>query len=125
MNAADFMGADIFPMPHLLTYTRLRPKRTPDPYNPDATVETGETDDGQILGYMQSNISEETLAQPRTQTISTANLVIPHPNADIQAGDYIQRGPRRWRVIGFTASDVNPFTGWQPTLNAHLEEVLG
>lgn len=116
-------------MPAALAYTRLRATRKPDPYNPKRTVEDWTNPDRlTVRGFMASSSSRRTPDGSREETASAAVLTIPDPTADIQIGDRIERQPydgRRWEVTGFPSNDVNPWTGWQPTLEIQLEEWKG
>lgn len=125
-DLVEASGAGGFTMGYLQDFSLYRPMLKPDPYNPDALIETSETEQLTISGYLYTGGSSEQTQQPRTQIVSTASLIIPNPSANIRRGDHIEDGTgRRWRVTGFPATDVNPFTGWQPTLVAALEEVQG
>lgn len=116
-------------MPRAATVRRTRPGRKADPYNPDRTVEDwGEPDVAELRGFIASSSSAETTDGAREETSSTAVLTVADPLADVRSGDVVEAVPpdgRRWRVTGFPATDASPFTGWRPTLEASLEEVVG
>ena len=108
---------------------RLRAKEKENPYNPARPVaDWDDLDVIELEGFISSSTSMETPDGARDQTSSTAYLTIADPSADVRRGDRIETLPydgRRWEVTGFPSTDASPFTGWQPTLEATLEEVLG
>ena len=119
---------DAFPMPFTETFTISRPRETADPYNPDTTV----TDWSQpttftVNGFMASQTSAEQAGEPGQERLVTRRvLTVPDPDAGIQRGDRVT-GPdgRTFEVEGYTARDMNPFTGWRPTLVCQLRETTG
>lgn len=128
MTPEDFVGTGFgFGAP--TSFVRVRPGRMPDPYNPDATVEDpSHPDILPIKGGLSSTSSVEQDGEVRQQAVSTAQLVIDDPFADVKRLDRITTDPddgRRWTVQGFPANDQNVFTGWRPTLVCDLEEDTG
>ncbi|MEE8667423.1 MAG: hypothetical protein SOI13_04360 [Bifidobacterium mongoliense] len=110
-------------------YSRQRRKTVVDPYDP-TNVTIGDWSDPDILpvsGYVHTvTSSEQADDASRSEVISTAEFVTDDTHADIKRGDRIVSGDgRKWTVQGFPARDRNPFTGWQPTLVAALQEVVG
>lgn len=126
---ADMVSPGDLSMPAARTVARLRPARKADPYNPDRTVEDpSSTDRLELRGFIASSSSTETPDGAREETVSSAVLTVADPGADVRRGDIVETVPpdgRRWRVTGFPSSDESPFTGWRPTLEAQLEEVVG
>ena len=108
---------------------RTRAGRRQDPVNPDRTiVDWGSPDELVMAGVIASSSSSSSVDGAREQTASTAVLTIPDAFADIRRGDLVERVPgdgRRWRVTGFPSFDTSPFTGWSPSTEAMLEEVVG
>jgi hypothetical protein len=110
-------------------YSRQRRKTVVDPYDP-TNVTIGDWSDPDILpvsGYVHTVTSSEQPGDPsRSEVVSTAEFVTDDLKADIKRGDRIvSTDGRKWDVQGFPARDRNPFTGWQPTLVAALQEVIG
>lgn len=125
MKPAEFIAAS-FLMEHLTTFTLWRPTLTADPYNPEATVATGELENaGNVEGYLDSGFGSITDDHNRMNLATPATIIFPDPATDIRLGDILEAGGRRWRVTSIPANDRNPFTGWQPTLAATVTEVLG
>lgn len=116
------------PMPAAAALARLRAGRKPDPYNPERLVDDwGSPERLEFAGFIASSSSTETGDAAREETVSAAVLTCA-PGTDVQKGDRIETVPsdgRLWRVAGFPSSDASPFTGWRPTLEADLEEVVG
>lgn len=116
-------------MPCAGTFRRTRPGRKADPYNPDRTVEDWDDPDvAELRGFVASSSSSELPDGAREEVTSSAVLTVWDPSADVMRGDVIEAVPpdgRRWRVVGFPSTDASPFTGWRPTLEATLEEVVG
>lgn len=127
-TVADMLSGGTF-MPLAASVKRLRAKRAPDPYNPSRTVEDwGEPEELAMRGFISSSSSTETTDGARDETVSAAVLTVEGPSADIEPGDRIRTEPddgRLWRVTGFPSRDASPFTGWAPTTEANLEEVVG
>lgn len=116
-----------FIMPVLQEITRRRAALVADPYDPESTVEDWEHPDQVTLhGYVSSQASTEQTDPVRSQLITTKQLVVPDPTADIRRGDLIlTEDGGRYRVQGIPTRDMSPFTGWQPTVVANLEEDKG
>lgn len=112
-------------------FVRLRPQSSADSYNPQSQAAdwTQPTNDLDIEeASLSSSSSQRTPNGNREQTTSTAYLTVADPDADIRLGDRIRTKPddgRLWEVTGFPSSDINPFTGWQPTLEVSLTEWKG
>lgn len=108
---------------------RTRAGRKADPMNPDRTIVDWESLDELVMdGFIASSSSSETPDGAREQAVSTAVLTAPDAFADIRRGDIVERIPadgRKWRVTGFPSFDASPFTGWAPSTEAMLEEVVG
>lgn len=126
---ADTLSAgEGFSMPCAAGVVRIRPSRRRDPYNPAREVEDGGAgDELELRGFIASSSSTVSTDGAREQTSSSSTLTVVG-SADIRPGDIVRAEPddgRRWRVTGFASKDANPFTGWQPTTEANLEEVLG
>lgn len=121
-------SAGAMAMPSAAPLARLRAGRKPDPYNPERYLDDwDEPDRLEFAGFVASSSSAEAADAAREETVSSAVLTCA-PGTDIQKGDRIEAVPpdgRLWRVTGFPASDRSPFTGWLPTLEADLEEVVG
>ena len=109
------------------TFTRLRAAAVLDPYSGEPVGEDwGNPEEEPIAGaYFSSQASSDGDGEVRRQTETGQVLVIPDPDADVRRGDRIRRGSRVWRVVGFPEADVNPWTGWQPTLLVELEHHEG
>lgn len=127
-SLGDLMDTSRF-FPSSASLIRLRAGTKPDPYNPDASIDDWSNPD--ILpfnGFIASSSSTEQPDGAREEAVSTAVLTVEGRDVDIRRGDRVQAVPsdgRTWRVTGFPATDRNPFTGWAPTLEATLEEVVG
>lgn len=114
--------SDFFPMPVLATYTVRRAGRALDPYSgQETTPDWTHATEREVQGFLAHDSGfESAIDAGRLLAESDATLTIPDPSADVQRGDMIIDGPRKWIVQGFPSNDVNPFTGWQPTLVASL-----
>ena len=114
--------SDFFPMPVLAAYTVRRPAAMFDPYSGEETApDWPHATEHEIHGFIAHASGFESSNEPgRLLAESDATLTIPDPNADVERGDMIVDGERKFIVQGFPANDVNPFTGWQPTLVASL-----
>lgn len=122
----DLVGVDDFVFDAPQTFTRQRATQIADPYNPDATVKDWSNPaEISVDGFLSSTSSLEQGSEVRAEVVSDAQLVITDPAADVKRGDRIVQGDRMWVVAGFPANDLNPFTGWNPTLVVSLEEVVG
>jgi hypothetical protein len=109
------------------TFTRQRASQKVDPYNPDeVTSDWGNPDEVEVSGYWASQSSLEQSDAVRSQIVTTKQLVLDDPDADIQLGDRIKTAAGDvYRVTGIPEADVNPFTGWQPTRVVNLEYGVG
>jgi hypothetical protein len=126
-TAADFIGGGLdLEMTCLTSLQRKRANRKEDPYNPDRTVEDwADPDVLAFSGYVSSQTSTEQTDAVRAQLITTVQIIVPDTAIDIRKGDRITDGTHSWSVTGIPTSDINPFTGWQPTLVVDVEEVDG
>jgi hypothetical protein len=125
-TAADFIGSSDVQMDSLTTLTRKRAKKKEDPYNPERTVE--DWTDPDVLafsGYVSSQTSTEQTDAVRAKLITTVQIIVPNPTVDVMEGDRVTDGTHSWSVTGIPIKDINPFTGWQPTLVVDVEEVDG
>jgi len=127
MNAGDFLtGGGGFHMTHLDTFTRRRAATKTDPYDSDSVIEDWEhPDEIEVRGFLSSGMSSEQPDAVRSELVTTAQLIIADPSADVRRGDQIVGAAGKWTVQGFPERDMNPFTGWQPTLVCNLLEVNG
>lgn len=127
MTAGDFLaGGGGFHMTHLDTFTRRRAATKTDPYDADSVIEDWEhPDEIEVRGFLSSGMSSEQPDAVRSELVTTAQLIIPDPDADVQRGDLIVGSAGKWLVQGFPERDMNPFTGWHPTLVVNLQEVTG
>ena len=118
-----------FPMPYVTSFCRLRAGTVHNPYNPDATGSDWTTPYTlQFDGALASASSTTSTSKLDKRVASTATLTCPDPTLDIRVGDRIRAEPddgRLWTVSGIPSADINPFTGWRPTLEIQLEEVMG
>lgn len=125
-SAAEFIAGSDFQFEHTRTFARQRARQVADPYDPESTTEDwGTPDEIPLDGHFASQSSSEQTGEVREQVSTSKQLVIDDPAADVQRGDRIKLGNRTWTVVGFSEDDVNPFTGWQPTLVVNLEEWRG
>ena len=77
-------------------------------------------------GALASLTSVEQEDAVRSEVLSTARFVSDSPNVDVRRGDRLLASDgRKWNVVGYPTRDMNAFTGWQPTLVAALQEVVG
>lgn len=124
-----FLDATGLTMPATETIIRIRAGTKPDPYNPSASAADWEhTDRIELQGFISSSSSTQTSGRLDTTVESTAVLTCPDPDTDIRVGDIIHPKAdqsRQWRVTGIPSTDMNPFTGWRPTIEAQLREVKG
>lgn len=126
VTALDFIQGSEFAFEHTTEFVRQRAKLIVDPYDPDSAVEDwGSPDEITLTGYFASSSSTEQTDEVREQVVTAKQLVIDDPAADVRRGDRIKLGERVWSVEGFPEDDMNPFTGWRPTLVARLEEWRG
>lgn len=125
-TAAEFISAAAFGFEHITEFVRQRARLITDPYNPDESTEDwNNPTEIPLTGYFASGSSTEQSGEVREQVVTSKQLVIDDPGADVRRGDRIKLGDRIWTVEGFPEDDKNPFTGWQPTLVVNLEEWRG
>lgn len=113
---------------HLERFTRLRPLRKQDPYNPEQTVPVrGKFDELQFNGCLAQSSSTVINDQVREQTNTSVVLTVFDHAVDVQVGDRVRRDATGvvYRVTGDPARDMNVFTGWQPTAQIMLTEIRG
>ena len=127
-TAAEYIQGSDGLMACSQTYERLRRPSVPDHYDPDSTVQGG-WDQAVTITVHGALASKSSLEQPdpvRSEAISTAILILDDPDADVRRGDRIKAAyGRLWDVQGYPHADINPFTGWRPTLVCDLQEVTG
>jgi hypothetical protein len=124
----DFVaGGSAFSMPVLQEFTRRRAAQIADPYDLESTVEDWEhSDEVTLRGFISSQTSTEQADPVRSQLITTKQLIIPDPGADIRRGDLVLTSDGgRYRVQGLPSRDRSPFTGWEPITVVNLEEAKG
>ena len=113
-------------MQFLDAFTRQRATRTPDPYNPDETIEDwSNPDEIPLEGYFEMDSSTEQIDPVNRRVITLRTLVLDGPDADVRRGDRIVQGEKTWTVQGFPDAPRNPFTGWRPGLFVRLMEGTG
>ncbi|NMW65985.1 hypothetical protein HHJ78_10865 [Mobiluncus mulieris] len=123
----EIAGSEPICFNHPERFERLRPGVEPDPYDPDAAgVPTWDKPDILVFeGFLTESTSTITPDAVRGQVATSGVLTVADPNVDIQVGDRIRQGDRLWQVTGRPAKDKNPFTGWQPTLEATVAQYEG
>lgn len=117
-----------FNMPTLNTFIVQRAGRKPDPYDPDTTIsDWTHPSERTVNGYLHHLTALEMSDAIRSEATYHAELVIPDADADVERGDRVWDEDRKhmWTVQGFTATDMSPFTSWQPTMVVDLTEVRG
>ena len=128
-TAADYVKQNsTFSLRYTGQFTRQRRKQVVDPYDPDSSTlgDWTDTDDIQVDGALASLTSVEQDDAVRSEVLSTAQFVSDNPTLDVKRGDrLLSSDGRKWNVVGYPTRDVNAFTGWQPTLVAALQEVVG
>lgn len=112
---------------HLEQFTRLRAYRESDPYNPDSTVENwARVDEITVRGAWASSSSSLGFDAVRSQLTTSKQITIFDPAADVLVGDRIRSADgHTFKITGRPESDINPWTGWRPTLVVSVEEVTG
>ena len=132
MKAGSYVESASGEFAYTTTFIRQRAVIVSDPYDPDAEGVPDWTlpEEIEVSGYFASQASVEqsslAAADPvRDQVVTTKQLVLDDPSADVERGDRIKQGSHVWTVTGFPATDVNPFTGWQPTRVCNLVEGVG
>lgn len=128
-TAIDYVQQDsMFSLRYTEQFTRQRRKQVVDPYDPDSSTlgDWADTDDIQVNGALASLKSTEQDDAVRSEVLSTAQFVSDSPDLDVRRGDRLLASDgRKWNVVGYPTRDMNAFTGWQPTLVAALQEVVG
>lgn len=124
-TALDWIGSD--EPEHLETFTRLRAQQIPDPYNPDSTVPDWSTPDELPLRGSWDSTGSSFGADPvRVQLTTAKRIAIFTPNADVREGDRIRAADGAvFTITGRPARDINPWTGWQPTVVLDVEHKEG
>lgn len=124
---AEFMGAgDGFGFEHPEPVDRLRAGVVVDEYSQKPIGEDwSKMTTLPLEGAISSTGQTQADGTQRRQTTVSALLTIADPGADVKIGDRIRRGTDLWSVVEFPEIDMNPFTGWRPTLVVALEEVHG
>lgn len=128
MTLADYIAAGSgFGFEHPETVTRLRARDITDRYSTKPIAADWSNPHSITIPNAHISTSGSTPADgtQRRQVTENAQLVVADPAVDVRLGDRIQRGTDLWEVVGFPQTDSSPFTGWQPTLVADLEEVHG
>lgn len=128
MTAQGFVEAEGFGFDVTTRFVRQRAVMVTDPYDPEApgVPDWGDPDELEVWGYFasQSSIGQDDAV--RSQLITTKQLVLDDPDADVQLGDRIETASGDvYRVTGIPEVDVNPFTGWRPTRVVNLEHGVG
>lgn len=107
----------------------VRAGRKPDPVNPARTLpDWGNPTRALVGGFVASSASAQVTDSGRDGSDSSAVLTAfagPDGVPDVAKGDRIVSAGRTWEVIGVPTSDANPWTGWRPTVEAQLREVVG
>jgi phosphatidylserine decarboxylase len=128
-TAIDYVQQNsTFSLRYTEQFTRQRRKQVVDPYDPDSSTlgDWTDTDDLQVNGALASLTSTEQDDAVRSEVLSTAQFVSDIPDLDVRRGDRLLASDgRKWNVVGYPTRDMNAFTGWQPTLVAALQEVVG
>lgn len=127
MNAEDYIAGFGFGFGAGETVVRLRARGVLDRYA-DAPVRADWTDPDRltITGASISSLAQGNADDTQRRRIDvSALLTVTDPGADVLLGDRIERGTETWEVVERPETDVNPFTGWRPTLVVALREVLG
>lgn len=108
-----------------------------DPYNPSKTRAIDEFDPEltiELAGAQVASTSSTALRNAtRTEILTAKSLYLTDVDADVREGDRIRVGGSKddlssgvaYMVTARPASDVNPFTGWQPVVEIPLENVKG
>lgn len=102
--------------------TITRPGTKPNPYNPAESIPDWENATmTSVYGFIAVGTWNDNTTSNEARLTGAATLTITSPNADVQHGDKIT-GPDGavWRIEGHPRSNINPFTGWQPTTEANL-----
>lgn len=118
-----------------VTVFRDRRPTTADPYNP-ARNEPGAWSGAssiEIPGAYIGPASSVAVADPTRAQVQEQLALFCAPTADVQRGDRIREGGTlgdltsgiAYLVLELPDAPRNPFTGWQPVLEAPLERVVG
>lgn len=112
---------------HLEPFTRLRAQQVPDPYNPERTVEDwAEPVELPLRGSWDSAGSSYGSDPVREQLTTSKRIAIFTPSADVREGDRIRAADGVvFTVTGRPSRDINPWTGWQPTVVLDVEHWEG
>ena len=123
----DMVGSDAGFLGLAQQLLRLRAGRKADPYNPDGGIDDwGSAVTLEFTGFIASSSSTVLVDGAREEVSSTAVLTCGDPDIDVRVGDRIEDASGRvWSVEGIPSRDKSPFTGWSPTLEASLKEVIG
>ncbi len=107
----------------------LRAGRKPDPANPARTLpDWGNPTRRSVDGFVASSASAQVTDSGRDGSDSSAVLTAfagPVGMPDVAKGDRVAHAGRTWEVVGVPTADANPWTGWRPTVEARLREVVG
>ena len=107
----------------------LRAGRKPDPSNPARTLpDWGNPTKRVVDGFIASSASAQVTDSGRDGTDSSAVLTAfsgPDGLPDIAKGDRVRQAGRTWEAVVVPSIDANPWTGWRPTVEAQLREVVG
>lgn len=131
MGWLDDIPTDAGPMQfeHGETVYRLRPKQVFDPRS--NTYILGDWADPEVVeipgAFIAQSSTSGTADATRTQALESKSLYCA-PDSDVRKGDRIRQGPEGapvFPVDGIPASDVNPFTGWQPVREVPLARAVG
>lgn len=112
---------------HLESFLRLRARTKPDPYNPTRTVEDWAVPiELPLRGSWDSGGSSYGSDPVRDQLSTAKRIAVFTPSSDVREGDRIRAADGAiYTVTGRPSKDVNPWTGWQPTVVLDVEEVKG
>lgn len=112
---------------HTTTFTRQRAVQITDPYNSESTIDdwTQAPSEVEVSGYFSSQSSSEQTDAVREHAATLKQLIFDDPDVDVRRGDRIKQGAKVWTVEGFPEQDINPWTGWQPTLVCNVREGVG
>lgn len=113
---------------HLEAFTRLRAQQVPDSYNPERTVDdwSQAPDELPLRGSWDSGGSSFGSDPVRLQLTTSKRIAIFTPSADVREGDRIRSADGAvFTVTGRPSRDINPWTGWQPTVVLDVEHKEG